>query len=286
MSAVRYWHALTTVEAARLAERDPVAVLPVAAIEQHGPHLPLSTDLDIGLGLLARAFGRLPDDFPAWTLPPAAVGSSREHARFAGTLSLDPALLGAVVHAHGAGLARAGVRRLVLANSHGGNRAALDAAALGLRDELGMLVVTANYFLFPRPDGVDLPESEWRHGLHGGAVETAMMLHLRPDLVRTAEIETARPLGEDLERTLRRVDAGSDAASFAWLAGDLDRSGAAGDAARADAAAGRRLVDHYGAALAEVILDAREFPIDRLADFFTPPLPSMSKAREPDAPEG
>ena len=266
MSAVRYWHALTTVEAARLAERDPVAVLPVAAIEQHGPHLPLSTDLDIGLGLLKRAFGRLPDDFPAWALPAAAVGSSREHARFAGTLSLDPALLGAVVHAHGAGLARAGVRRLVLANSHGGNRAALDAAALGLRDELGMLVVTAHYFLFPRPDGVDLPASEWRHGLHGGAVETAMMLHLRPDLVRTTKIGTARPLGEDLERTLRRVDAGSDAASFAWLAGDLDRSGAAGDAARADAGAGRRLVDHYGAMLAEVILDAREFPIDRLAE--------------------
>lgn len=265
MGDVRCWQTLTTGEAARLAERDPVVVLPLAALEQHGPHLPLSTDLEIGMGLIDRAFHDLPADFPAWAFPPVAVGASREHARFAGTVSLDPDLLGGVIHAHGAALARAGVRRLVVSNSHGGNRAALDAAALRLRDELGLLVVKAHYFLLPRPPTVDLPEAEWRHGLHGGAVETAMMLHLRPDLVRTKEIGTARTLGEDLERTLRRVDAGSDAAAFAWLAGDLDPSGAAGDAALADADAGARLVAWYGAALAEVIRDARRFPLDRLA---------------------
>ncbi len=261
----RYWQTLTTVEAARLAERDPVVVLPLAALEQHGPHLPLSTDMDIGSGLLACAFGHLPDDFPAWVLPPVAVGASREHARFAGTVSLDPALLGAVVRAHGAALARAGVRRLVLSNSHGGNRAALDAAALRLRDELGLLVVKAHYFLLPRPDDVDLPASEWRHGLHGGAVETAMMLHLRPDLVRLDAVRPARSSGEDLERTLRRVDAGGDAAAFAWLAGDLHPSGAAGNAALANAALGARLVAWYGAALADVIRDAGRFPLEHLA---------------------
>ena len=261
----RYWQTLTTVEAARLAERDPVVVLPLAALEQHGPHLPLSTDLDIGSGLLACAFEHLPDDFPAWVLPPVAVGASREHARFAGTVSLDPALLGAIVQAHGAALARAGVRRLVLSNSHGGNRAALDAAALRLREEQDLLVVKANYFLLPRPDDVDLPASEWRHGLHGGAVETAMMLHLRPDLVRMDTARTAPSIGEELERTLRRVDAGGDAAAFAWLAGDLNPSGAAGNAALANAALGARLVAWYGAALAEVIRDAGRFPLERLA---------------------
>lgn len=265
MGDVRCWQALTTGEAARLAQRDPVVVLPLAALEQHGPHLPLSTDLEIGMGLIERAFHELPADFPAWAFPPVAVGASREHARFAGTVSLDPELLGGVIHAHGAALARAGVRRLVVSNSHGGNRAALDAAALRLRDELGLLVVKANYFLLPRPPAVDLPEAEWRHGLHGGAMETAMMLHLRPDLVRTAEIGAARTLGADLERTLRRVDAGSGAAAFAWLAGDLDPSGAAGDAALADAGAGARLVAWYGAALAEIVRDARRFPLDRLA---------------------
>ncbi len=262
---IRYWQTLTTVEAARLAVRDPVVVLPLAALEQHGPHLPLSTDLDIGIGLLERAFEHLPDDFQAWVLPPLAVGASREHARFAGTVSLDPALLGAVVQAHGAALARAGVRRLVLSNSHGGNRAVLDSAALRLRNELGLLVVKANYFRFPRPDDVDLPATEWRHGLHGGAVETAMMLHLRPDLVRMDAAHPARSIDEELERTLRRVSAGGDAAGFAWLAGDLNPSGAAGNAALADAGIGARLVAWYGAALADVIRDAGQFPLERLS---------------------
>lgn len=263
--AARSWQALTTVEAARLAARDPVVVLPLAAIEQHGPHLPLSTDLDIGLGLLAAAFERLPADFPALALPPAAVGASREHARFAGTVSLEPELLGEIIHAHGAALAEAGIRRLVLSNSHGGNRAAAEIAALRLRDELGLLVVTAHYFLLPRPAAADLPEAEWRHGLHGGAVETALMLHLRPELVRKQAIGAARSLGEDLEGSLRRVAPGNDAAAPAWLAADLHPSGVAGDARLADAALGRRLADGYAAALADVIRDAREIPLERLA---------------------
>ncbi len=193
---VRWWQTLTTVEAGRVALADPVVVLPVAAIEQHGPHLPLSTDLDIGLGLLSEAFGRIPEDFPAWALPPQAIGCSREHARFAGTLSVEPEQLSALIEATGEALAQIGVRRLVLSNSHGGNRHALEAAGLRLRDELGMLVVNASWFRFPRPENSDLPEAEWRHGLHGGAVETAMMLHLRPDLVRTSEAGRALSFGE------------------------------------------------------------------------------------------
>jgi len=261
---VRYWQSLTTVEARQLAARDPVVVLPLAAIEQHGPHLPLSTDLDIGLGLLARAFEQLPEDFPAWVLPPQAVGSSREHARFPGTVSLAPDLLSGVIVAHGAALAACGVRRLVLCNSHGGNGQVLDAAGLRLRQELGLLVVKASYFELPRPEGLDLPASEWRHGLHGGAVETAMMLHLRPDLVRTDQIANARSLGEELEASMRRLSP-DGVVSFSWLAGDLNPTGVTGDARRADAAMGRRLVAHYGDALAEVIRDAKAFPLERLA---------------------
>ena len=77
MADVRHWRSMTSTEAARLADQDPVVILPVAAIEQHGPHLPLSTDLDIGIGLLENAVGRLPDDIPAWLLPAQAIGSSR-----------------------------------------------------------------------------------------------------------------------------------------------------------------------------------------------------------------
>jgi len=262
---VRWWQSLTTAEAGVVARRDPVVVLPLAATEQHGPHLPLSTDLDIGLGLLEAAFRLLPADFPAWVLPPQAIGCSREHRRFPGTLSVDGELLVRLIESVGASLAACGVRRLVLSNSHGGNRQALDEAGLRLRDQHGMLVVKASWFRFPRPDdGAGLPEGEWRHGLHGGAVETAMMMHLRPDLVRHAGVPHAPSLGEELEGTLLRLGP-EGAASFAWLAGDLNASGAVGDATLASARVGERLVAHYAAVLAEVLGETRAFPLDRLA---------------------
>ena len=262
-NSIRYWQSMTTVDARNAAERDPVVILPLAAIEQHGPHLPLSTDLDIGMGLLASAFRHLPNDFPAWVLPPQAVGSSGEHMRFSGTLGLDPELLNGVIQQYGVALAGCGVRRLLLSNSHGGNRAALDAAGLRLRQQRGLLVVKVSYFELPCPEKFGLPDSEWRHGLHGGAVETVMMLYLRPDLVRTREIQDARSLGEELDGTMRRLSP-EGMVSFSWLAGDLNPSGVAGDARLADAAKGERLVAHYGNALADVIRDARAFPLERL----------------------
>ncbi len=260
---IRYWHSLTTTEAAALAARDPVVILPLAATEQHGPHLPLSTDLDIGLGLLREAFRRLPDDLPAWALPPQAIGNSREHQRFAGTLSLDAELLIEGIHQIGTAVAASGVRRLVIFNSHGGNLGAMDAAALRLRDEQGLLVVKASYATFSRPADVELPEAEWRHGLHGGAVETAMMLHLRPDLVRDERRQCFSSLGQELDGTLRRVGADGEAA-FAWLATDLNPHGVTGNARLVDPDIGQRLVAHYGCVLAEVLQDALAFPLDRL----------------------
>ena len=260
---IRYWQHLTTVEAAALASLDPVVVLPVAAIEQHGPHLPLSTDLAIGLGLLREAFRRLPPDLPVLALPPQAVGTSGEHRRFAGTLSLAPELLIATLVQTGAAVGAAGVRRLVVSNSHGGNLSAIDVAARRLRGEHGLLVVKTSYFDGPRPDGAGLPDEEWRYGLHGGAVETAMMRHLRPDLVRLDAVRRFLSLDEDLSGALRRVSA-EGGASFAWLAGDLNPQGVAGDATLGTGGLGARLVAHYGQVLADVIRDAREFPLDRL----------------------
>lgn len=262
--SIRYWQSLTTRDVAAVVGRDPVVILPLAAIEQHGPHLPLSTDLEIGLGLLAAAFRALPPDFPAWVLPPQPTGASLEHAHLAGTVSLDPDVLAAVIVAHGESLARCGVRRLVLSNSHGGNRHAIETAGLRLREAFGLLVVKTTHTRFPPPDTVSLPEAEWRHGLHGGAVETAMMLHLRPDLVRLDAVADAPSLGALLETRARRLRPEGPAA-FSWLADDLHPSGVTGNATLADAVMGRRLVDHYGAALADVIRDAGEFPLDRLA---------------------
>lgn len=261
---IRWWQALGTEGVADLAWQDPVAILPLAATEQHGPHLPLSTDLDIGLGILAAAFRVLPHDFPAWVLPPQAFGASREHARFAGTISLEPELVIAAIEAVGEALARDGIKRLVLSNSHGGNKGVMDEAALRLREAHDMLVVKASWFRFTPPEGIDLPHSEWMHGFHAGAVETAMMLHLKPDSVKLDKATRGRSLGEELEKTMLRLGP-EGVASFAWLAGDLNPAGQIGDARYADHAMGAKLVEHYGSVLAEVILDARAFPLERLA---------------------
>jgi creatinine amidohydrolase len=261
---IRWWGDLAPNEISDVARRDPVVVLPLAATEHHGPHLPLSTDVDIGLGLLAIAFLHLPEDAPVWVLDPVAVGASQEHKRFPGTRSVTSEELTGTIVQEGTALANLGIRRFVLSNSHGGNRSAMDVGGLRLRARSGLLVVKATYTKFGRPTEVQLPELEWRHGLHGGAIETAMMMYLRPERVRTDAVAAFPSLGEDLERTLSRLGPEGQA-SFSWLSDDLNPQGVVGDATLASAEMGGILVQHYGRALAEVILDARDFPLDRLS---------------------
>ncbi|MGD9871960.1 MAG: creatininase family protein, partial [Thauera sp.] len=215
-----WWQDLTPRQIGALAAAGGVAVLPLAAIEQHGEHLPLSTDLDIGLGLLEAALPKLRAGLPVCVLPPVAVGLSLEHCAFAGTLSLSPETALATVVELGDSVARAGFRRLVLFNSHGGNKAVLDLAALKLRVAHHMLVVRANYFRFaPPPDA--LPADELRHGLHGGALETAMMLHLAPHKVRRAAIDDFASIGREM--AARGCVLGPEGeAGFAWMAQDLN----------------------------------------------------------------
>lgn len=259
---VMRWQDLTSEELAARDREADVAILTLGAIEQHGQHLPLSTDLDIGEGLLEAAVQRLPEGFPLLVLPSIAVGASAEHTGFAGTLSLPPEVAIAVIEAYGDSVARAGIRRLVLFNSHGGNKAVVDIAALKLRERWGMLVVKANYMRFAPPAEV-LPAEELRHGLHGGAVETALMLHFAPEKVRTEMLGHPSSRGERL--AAQGVTLGPEGeAPFAWLAEDLHHGGVVGNARLASAELGRRLVDHYAATLAIVIEEAQVIDI---ADF-------------------
>jgi len=261
---VRYWQEMTTTDAGRLSGTDPVAILPLAAVEQHGPHLPLATDCIIGQGLLAAAFERLPKDYPAWVLPMLSVGASMEHGDFPGTLSLEPETLIACVCQCGRAVAAAGVRRLLLSNSHGGNSGVMDLAALRLRRECGLLVVKASYFRFPQPDPPCLDAEELQHGIHGGALEVAMMRHLAPEQVRTDQLGRFESLGQVLARDCRYLGAGR-AAAFAWMARDLNPAGVVGNAGQGDAATGERLVAHFGGVLAALIEETRVFPLDALS---------------------
>lgn len=255
------WQDQTPHGIAALAARDAVAVLPLAAIEQHGEHLPLSTDLDIAIGLIDAALARLSPDLPVVVLPALTVGLSLEHSHFAGTLSLSPETALTALVELGECVATAGLRRLVLVNSHGGNKALVDLAALKLRAQRQMLVVRANYFRFAPPPG-KLPADELRHGLHGGAIETAMMMHLAPHKVRRAALADVRSLGHDMAaRGLRLGPEGE--AGFGWMAEDLHPSGVAGNALLANAELGAQLVEHYAAMLAGLITEAGAFDLSR-----------------------
>jgi len=265
MSRIHQWSELTAPELAALAAADPVAILPVAAIEQHGAHLPLATDVLIGNGLLARACAELGETQgqPIICLPGCVLGASLEHADITGTLSLSAEQAIAQIVAVGEGVARAGIRRLVLFNSHGGNKAVLDLAALKLRAGCGLLVVKANYFRFAPPADA-LPAAELAHGLHGGALETSMLWHLAPQAVREEALADHPSLGQ------RRADRGHTLgpegdAGFAWLARDLHPDGVTGNARLASAAIGVRLVAHFAARLAEIVTETAEFDLPDLA---------------------
>jgi creatinine amidohydrolase len=173
MPLKRNWVEMTTQDFAD-ADAAWIAVLPVAAVEQHGPHLPVGTDAFIAEAYLARAQKLLPQASPVTFLPLHAVGTSHEHRAFAGTLTLGVETFVRVLTETAESVQRAGIRKLVIANSHGGNVAAIDMVALDLRVRLRMLAVTCSFAHLGYPDGLFSPE-EMAHGIHGGDIETSIV---------------------------------------------------------------------------------------------------------------
>lgn len=256
----RLWSDLTTDDLARRDMRRAVAVLPVAAIEQHGPHLPLGTDAIIAEGYLACVRALVPDDLDVLLLPVQTIGKSDEHDAFPGTLSLDTGTALAAWTGIGAAIQRAGCRKLVIVTSHGGNSALIDLVAGDLRAQYGLVAVTTSWARFGYPDGL-FPADEIAYGIHAGGVETALMLALRPDLVRTDRIADFPPRNRAMVRNFTHLRAGRPAA-FAWKAGDLHPSGAMGDARLGSASAGRTALDHGAAAFVALLRDVDRFELD------------------------
>jgi creatinine amidohydrolase len=234
-----------------------IAVLPLAATEQHGPHLPVGTDITIAQAYLARVRELLSDAIPVTFLPIQPVGISTEHIDYPGTLTLPTEVALQSWMALGSSVARAGIRKLVMVTSHGGNSAAMSLVAQDLRARLGLLVVSTGWARFGAPDGL-FSADELRHGIHGGAVETSIMLARCPKLVRQEAIADFRPASVAMEKDYRRLSAHRPA-PFAWQAQDLHASGAAGDAGQASAAKGQRLLDHGAAAFCELLADVDKF---------------------------
>ncbi|MGU3536497.1 creatininase family protein [Methylobacterium sp. A54F] len=256
---VRAWGDLTTQDFAGRTMSRAIAVLPVAAVEQHGPHLPLATDTLIMEGYLARLGPLVPEALDVLLLPIQAIGKSDEHDTFPGTLSLGPETALRAWTEIGAGLHRAGCTKLVLVTAHGGNSALIDLVAGELRGRYGMVAVTTSWSRLGYPEGL-FPEEEIRHGIHAGGIETALMLALRPDLVRREHVADFPPRTLAMARDYAYLRAGRPAA-FAWKAEDLHASGALGDARLGTAEAGERALDHGARAFATLLAEIDRFSL-------------------------
>jgi creatinine amidohydrolase len=239
-----------------------IAVLPLAATEQHGPHLPLTTDVMIANAYLARVRELLPAHIPATFLPVQEIGISTEHTDYPGTQTLPTEVALKSWMALGESVARAGVRKLVMVTSHGGNSAAMMLVAQDLRAQHGMLAVTTSWSRFGAPEGLFSSE-ELRHGIHGGAVETSIMLARYRDHVRAEAFANFRSNAIAMEQEFRWLST-QRPAPFAWQAQDLHPSGAVGDATQASAEKGERLLDHGARAFCELLEDVDNFDVKRL----------------------
>jgi creatinine amidohydrolase len=241
-----------------------IAVLPLAAVEQHGPHLPLGVDTYIGEAYLARVEKILPDDLPVTFLPVQRIGVSAEHFSYPGTLSFSATTAIAAWTELGESLARAGVRKLVLMTSHGGNVAAMEIVARELRTRLGMLAVNVGWHRFGYPDGVFGGE-EKRHGTHAGDIETSLMLAANPGTVRMDKAANAVPVTVSLAKEFKWLGAYRPA-GFAWMTQDLHPSGSLGDATLATCEKGDACLDHGARAFVELLREIDRFDLSRLKD--------------------
>jgi creatinine amidohydrolase len=236
-----------------------IAVMPLAATEQHGPHLPLETDVMIGEAYLARVRELLPNTSPVTFLPIQRIGISTEHVDFAGTLTLSTNAALQEWMALGERVARAGIKKLVMVTSHGGNSAAMTLVAQDLRAYHGLLAVTTSWSRFGVPQGL-FPEEELRHGIHGGAVETSIMLAEYREHVRVGAIADFRSSSVAMEHEYRWLST-QRPAPFAWQAQDLNESGAVGNATLATAEKGEQLLDYGAQRFIELLDDVDKFDV-------------------------
>ncbi len=269
----RFWADLSTQDFAQLISSGDaartIAVLPVAATEQHGPHLPLSVDTLLVDGVVAAALPHLAPDLNVLFLPTQAVGLSPEHAAFAGTLTLKTETILRLWTDIAESVAAAGIRKLLLFNSHGGQVSVMDLVARDLRARLDLLVYSVSWFNLPLTgtDGQDLntmfSADEHRFGIHGGDIETSMMLALAPAQVNMAQARDFRSSAQDRAQRFAVLGNGRSA-KLGWQMQDYNAAGAVGNAANATVEKGRALVEAAGRSLARVLAEMDQLPLSTL----------------------
>ncbi len=259
-----YWNELNASDFAALDPERVIAILPIASTEQHGPHLPIATDVAIAQGMLAELRGQRPDDLDFLVLPVQEIGKANEHKYGPGTLSLGAEILIPAWTAIGAKVCEAGVRKMVIVNSHGGNTDIMSIVARELRVRYDMAVVATQWGRFGHPEGL-ISDHERAFGIHGGEVETSLMLHFRPELVRMENARNFVSKAEDMRAKSRFLQPLPPHA-LAWIAHDLNPAGVVGDASRGTAEKGEAICRHQVAGFVDLLRDFTEYA---LADLYT-----------------
>jgi creatinine amidohydrolase len=247
-------------QVARLVTERSIIVQPLGAVEQHGPHLPLSTDLLVAEAVAEATVAARGEELDVWILPPLAYTKSNEHAWSAGTVWLSASTLMAVLDDLGRCIATTPAKRLVFLNGHGGNSALLNVANRELRLAHGLMTFLAHPGVPPDQGGTS-PAEELGMGVHGGTDETSIMLHLAPHLVDMAKGERRVPEAIALNKYVRfggRV-------SFGWLSNDFYPDGYIGDPTAATVELGKRLFEGSVQSFCESLREIASFNFGRRA---------------------
>jgi creatinine amidohydrolase len=258
----RFWSELRSADLSQVTKERTIAVIPVAATEQHGPHLPLGTDSFIAEGMISEVWKKSPPDLDALFLPVQTIGKSNEHLNWPGTLTFTTETVLNAWTEIGEAVKRTVIRKLVFINSHGGNSDLLGIITRELRVRFGMLAVHTHWMRFGYPPGL-FSEEEIAHGIHGGDIETSLMLYFRPDLVRTdlvANFEAASIKMANEFALLRP----SPPHAFGWMAQDLNIAGTVGDATNATAEKGAKTAAHQADGFITLLRDIAAFSFEKL----------------------
>ena len=241
----KYLPALTLDEILSVPKKESaLVVLPVGAIEQHGPHLPVGVDSLIGQARLDRALPLLPAETNVWIAPAIQIGKSNEHTGYPGTLIVSKTVLRRQLLAIAGQLKEWGFNNIAVLNTHGGNRQVLNYTMREVEDELGLTVHALRY-----SSGMTLDPQEAAFGFHAGEVETAIMLEIMDK--GTIDMSRARcefPARLEDPGTLRPESA---PAIYSWISADVSESGIMGDATAATPERGQAWVEAEAKSLAE-----------------------------------
>ena len=252
----RFLPYLTSRQIDQLADKDKaVVILPVASIEQHGPHLPVYTDSIIAQEVLSRALSLLPDDLPAWFLPLLPYGKSNEHAGLAGTFTMRSEVFIQTLKEIGENVARNGFKRFAILNAHGGNSEIIDFVIRDIREATGLMVFGLHVYLRIAVPQSGLNDDEMTYGIHAGDVETSMLLSCCPELVH----QDLAPDGTPHQLKKLNTPPFMGPLNFAWLTRDITPTGVLGNAQTADPTRGETYLADGGAEVAEMIQKIVEF---------------------------